>query len=363
MNDTAARHPNRFLADLAQAMRAAAETARQATIDQCQVDAKAYTEQLHARTEDETASLRKAAEADVSAIRDWSKAEMERLRVETEQRVSRRRELVEQELQDYDSAIELEIERVQKRVQAFQEEVAQYFEQLLQETDPTTFAGMAAQMPEPPTFADIDLGNLANDTRARREQIMGFGGMAEVENGGDAAAVENGGDAAAVENGGDAAAVENGGDAAAVENDGDAAAGDNDGDAAAGDNDGDAAAVEATAQELPEMAEEAVASRTGRRGAAAARQPAGAESTQVVVVGLVSVASIVTFKRQLSRLPGVKNVGVSSGPDGEFIFTVGHGPETSLGSLIPTLPAFQATVVSEREGVLNVSANDPEAEG
>ena len=95
MNDTGARHPNRFLADLTLAMHSTAETARQATIDQCQADAKAYTEQLHARKEDETASLRKAAEADVSAIRDWSKAEMERLRVETEQRVSRRRELVE----------------------------------------------------------------------------------------------------------------------------------------------------------------------------------------------------------------------------------------------------------------------------
>jgi hypothetical protein len=62
-------------------------------------------------------------------------------------------------------------------------------------------------------------------------------------------------------------------------------------------------------------------------------------------------------------LPGVKNVGVSSGPDGEFIFTVGHSAETALNSLIPTLPAFQARVVNEREGVLNVSAHDPEAEG
>ncbi len=309
MNETPARHPNRFLADLTQAMRSTAETARQATIDQCLVDAKGYTEQLHARTDDEAASLRKAAEADVSAIRDWSKAEVERIRVETEQRISRRRELLEQELQEYNSAIELEIERVQKRVQAFQEEVGQFFEQLLQESEPTVFASMAAQMPDPPAFTDIDRGNLQTDIRARREQIMRSGGMAASENG------------------------------------------------------GPAAAPEAAPQGQPEMAEEAVASRAAGRGAVAAKQPAGPESTQVVVVGLVSVASIATFKRQLGRLPGVKNVGVSSGPDGEFIFTVAHGPETSLGSLIPTLPAFQARVVNEREGVLNVSAHDPEAEG
>src|ERR1035437_5628305 len=135
VNETAARHPNRVLADLTQAMRSTAETARQATIEQCQADAKAYTEKLHARTDDEAASLRKAAEADVSAIRDWSKAEMERIRVETEQRISRRRELLEQELQEYNSAIELEIERVQQRVSGFEGEVAAFFEQLLQEAD------------------------------------------------------------------------------------------------------------------------------------------------------------------------------------------------------------------------------------
>ena len=302
MNETAARHPNRFLADLTQAMRSTAETARQATIEQCRAEAKAYTEKLHARTDDEAASLRKAAEADVSAIRDWSKAEMERIRVETEQRISRRRELLEQELQEYNSAIELEIERVQSRVTGFEGEVANFFEQLMQEADPTVFASMAAQMPDPPAFEEGDRGSLAPDLRARREQIMKSPS-----------------------------------------------------DAGAGANGSQTAGETASAEAAEDAARDA-----GR--AAAAKAPV-IESTQVVVVGLVSVASIATFKRQLGRLPGVKNVGVSSGPDGEFIFTVGHGTDTSLSTLIPTLPAFQARVVNEREGVLNVSAHDPEAEG
>ena len=326
MNDTGARHPNRFLADLTLAMHSTAETARQATIDQCQADAKAYTEQLHARKEDETASLRMAAEADVIAIREWSKAEVERIRLETEQRISRRRELLDQELQEYNSGIAFEIERVQKRVQSYQDEIAQYFEQLLQEPDPTTFASMGARMPEPPDFTDADRGHLATDIRALREQIMRSGEVAEIEDVAAAAAPE---------------------DVAQEQPEIEDVA---------------AAVPEDFAQEQPEI-EEAVVPRTDRRGAAAASQPAGPESTQVVVVGLVSVASIVAFKRQLSRLPGVKSVGVSSGPDGEFVFTVSHGLETSQGSLIPTIPAFQATVISEREGVLNVSASDPEAEG
>ena len=309
MNETAARHPNRFLADLTQAMRSTAETARQATIDQCQADAKAYVEKLHARTDDEAASLRKGAEADVSAIRDWSKAEVERIRVETEQRIARRRELLEQELQEYNSAIELEIERVQKRVSGFTEEVAQFFEQLLQEADPTVFASMAAQMPDPPTFAESERGTLATEIKARREKIM----RSEDLLGGEPEAVVSPPQEPSAE---------------------------------------DVAAAAAAEEE---------AAREAR--AAAAPKPEVVESTQVVVVGLVSVASIATFKRQLGRLPGVKNVGVSSGPDGEFIFTVGHGPDISLGSLISTLPNFQARVVSERDGVLNVSAHDPEAEG
>jgi len=304
VNETAgARLPNRFMADLTQAMRSTAETARQATVEQCQADAKAYTEQLHSRTDDEAASLRKAAEADVSAIRDWSKAEMERIRVETEQRIARRRELLEQELQEYNAAIELEIERVQKRVAAFEGEVTQFFEQLLQEADPTVFASMAAQMPDPPAFSVRERSGVTADLRARREQIMRPAAAPVVESPTGANGTQP--------------ANADGGEAAA--------------------------ASVATTKPAPKAAT--------------------VESTQVVVVGLVSVASIATFKRQVGRLPGVKSVGVSSGPDGEFIFTVGHNSDTSLSSLIPTLPTFQARVVSEREGVLNVSAHDPEAEG
>jgi hypothetical protein len=302
VNETAARHPNRFLADLTQAMRSTAETARQATMDQCQADAKAYTEKLHARTDDEAASLRKSAESDVSAIRDWSKAEVERIRVETEQRIARRRELLEQELQEYNSAIELEIERVQKRVSTFEEEVTQFFEQLLKEADPTVFASMAAQMPDPPTFSESDRGTLTTELKARRDRIMR---SEEPESPG--------------------------------------------------------IQVEASPVEAPAPPESTEAVFVERPNAAP--KPEIVQSTQVVVVGLVSVASIATFKRQLGRLPGVKNVGVSSGPDGEFIFTVGHSPESSLTTLIPTLPNFQARVVSERDGLLNVSAHDPEAEG
>jgi hypothetical protein len=83
-------------------------------------------------------------------------------------------------------------------------------------------------------------------------------------------------------------------------------------------------------------------------------------STQVIVTGLVSVASIASFKRHLSRLTGVNSVGVSSGPDGEFIFKANHGPATNLKDLLPTISGYSVRVTSVGEGVINVSASDPE---
>jgi hypothetical protein len=84
--------------------------------------------------------------------------------------------------------------------------------------------------------------------------------------------------------------------------------------------------------------------------------------TQVIVTGLLSVASIASFKRHLSRIPGVQSVGVSSGPEGEFIFKTTHEPGVALAAVIPTLPGFGAEVVNAAEGTIQVAAHDPEAD-
>ena len=84
--------------------------------------------------------------------------------------------------------------------------------------------------------------------------------------------------------------------------------------------------------------------------------------TQVVVVGLVSVASIASFKRHLGRVQGVQSVGVSSGPDGEFVFAVNHGADVNLRDAIPSLPSFQARVTGASDGVIHVTAHDPESD-
>jgi hypothetical protein len=92
------------------------------------------------------------------------------------------------------------------------------------------------------------------------------------------------------------------------------------------------------------------------------RTPAAPVPTHVIVTGLLSVASIASFKRHLSRIPGVQGVGVSSGPDGEFIFKTTHDPGVALATVIPTLPGFGAEVVKSGEGTIQVAAHDPEAD-
>jgi hypothetical protein len=129
----------------------------------------------------------------------------------------------------------------------------------------------------------------------------------------------------------------------------------------------EADAAEAAAAEISELDEDNLAARladlvpSSTFGAQAdARPGAPVVSTQVVVTGLVSVASIASFKRHLGRQGGVRHVGVSSGPEGEFLFTVQHEAEVFLRDLIPTLPGFQARVTGGGDGIVTVSARDPE---
>ncbi len=84
-------------------------------------------------------------------------------------------------------------------------------------------------------------------------------------------------------------------------------------------------------------------------------------TTRVVVLGLVSVASIATFKRSLGRVSGVSAIGVASGPDGEFVFTVSHDSGLGLADAIVGLPGFDARISNQTADGLEVAAHDPDA--
>jgi hypothetical protein len=395
------RKPNKFMADLTKAMQGAAETARADTLARYSADAKTFMEGIHASTSMEATDLRKQADDDVAAIREWSKAEIARIREETDERISHRKAGLEREIDAHAASIEGRIERVQRRVDAFEAEMAAFFERLIAEEDATRFAAMAESLPEPPPFDDDSTGlETADEVVAEIAEVAPEAdAVAEVET---VAEIGEASDLPAeravvlepwpetsTEAVVDAIDASLGGaetDAPIATDDQVAADETVDVTAEATEAaDGfdprlealslvpDFAAAEAEAaeftpeessveEEIPMIGDDALAARLA---GLVPDVEAGAESptTRVVVTGLVSVASIAGFKRQLSRVAGVQSVGVSSGPDGEFLFAVSHGSEIVLRDAITTLPGFGARVTAEAEGELTVTAKDPEAEG
>jgi hypothetical protein len=411
---TAPRRSTKFMVDLSKAMQAAAEEARTRTLAQFETDAKGHIEEIQGRLTSETTELRRKADDDVAAHREWSKLEIARIREETEGRISARKSLLESEIATHAAQIEREVQIVQGRVGEFEAEMAAFFERLLAEDDPSRIASMAERLPEPPPFDTVTESAVAALAEAPVDESAE---VASDEAVADETATETAGETTAEEK--ETAAVAEGetstdtseGTAftgqdvpegfeidreaafAAVQAAAEAAAsaevatdaanraedladltmgmiGSHDGDATESPDFGAAeaeaaASVDNDGDEITEIGDDDLAARLAGLvpGKSSAKVHATESSaTQVIVTGLVSVASIASFKRHLGRVSGVQSVGVSSGPDGEFVFAVHHSADVVLRDAIPSLPSFQARVTNAADGVLNVTAHDPESD-
>ena len=407
-NAAPSRKQNKFLADLTRAMQAAAETARESSLGQFQAEAKSFVEGIHSRSATEAADLRKRADDDIAEIREWSKVEIARIREETEGRISGRKARLETQIEEHAARIEHEIERLQSRVTSFEGEMDGFFERLRGEEDPTRFAAMAENLPEAPAFeavvagADIDQWVTEGvvevaaqpETETQPEAVADADVLAEpevvAEVAQETAAVAGTVEEWASDPANDfatetvteietarepeavaetEAAPEAGASVEAEQTDGDprlAAFGFTTDFAAAEAEAAAAADATGEGEEIPVISDDALAARLAGLVPAHTDDENGAtataQTTSVVVVGLVSVASIASFKRHLGRLAGVHSVGVSSGPDGEFLFTVSHGDDVVLGDAIPNLPGFGARVVESDAGTIRVTARDLESE-
>ena len=383
-----AKKPTKFVLDLTRAMQAAAEESRAQTMGQFQADAKTFIEDIHSRSAVEATDLRKRSDDDISGIQDWSKAEIARIREETQGKIGDRKQGLERELEEHAGQIEYEIDRVQSRVAGFELEMERFFELLVTEQDPTQIAVMAQTLPEPPSFdasvpwqPSAAVAELIGDT-----PVKASASPASTDAEPEAASAESGaGDAAmaAIEAAHQAAEAAQAGVAEGAAGEAEASA--EPGAEATTDEDDprlaalglssnfDAAEAEAAAEatsaddEIPTMGDDAVAARLAGlvppEGEVEARpaRAASEQTSKVVVSGLVSVASIASFKRHLGRVSGVQSVGVSSGPDGEFVFTVHHGEAVNLNEVVPSLPGFRARVTNAADGVVTVTAHDPES--
>ena len=401
------RKPNRLMADLTRAMQTAAETARVETLERLQADAKAFIEEVHTRSGSEASDLRSRADEDVAGIRDWSKAEIARIREETDRRVTERKASLEGEIDAHAARIEHRIERVQAHVGRFEAEMAAFFEKLLAEDDPTHLAAMAENLPEPPSFNDDLLDDdyvppaavavevppetevevVADEPEPEpvaESTVETESAFAAIQAAAEAAAAEEA--VGPVETVEDDAVQDDAPEAVdtteapetveadeAVEDPEPAAPSLSETDprfAALGLSPDAAAEAEAAAEidatddreEIATFSDDALAARLAGLvpGADDATPRAESHTTKVLVTGLISVASIAGFKRQLGRLSGVESVGVSSGPEGEFVFAVAHTADVSLAEVVPTLTDFAAEVTNAADDTITVAARDPE---
>jgi hypothetical protein len=363
----AARRATKLMADFSRAMQVAAEASRDETMARFTSDAKAVIEEIHNGATVEVAALRRQADDDVAAVREWSKAEIARVREETEARIALRKTALDGEVEANAATIETRVERVGETVSAFEARMAAFFERLLAEEDPTRIATMAETMPEPPDLAGIaaaitepgapgvepfpisslmrpmpeaDSGDEPGGPDEPATPEAATDAAAEAETGVDEPAETLVEDAAETAPEAEATTVEP--DFAAAEAEAAAFAGDLD------ENDRMAARLAAADEGMPVRAGSNGATHTDRG------------TTRVTVVGLVSVASIATFKRSLGRVAGVSTIGVSSGPDGEFIFTVTHDPSIALADAITALPGFDAQINAQTADQIEVTAHDPD---
>jgi hypothetical protein len=326
----AARRPTRFMAELSHAMQVAAQTSRDETLARVGADLKVVVEEIHAASTLEAADLRRRADDDVAAVREWSKTEIARIRDEAEARISLRKTALDSEMEAHTAVVATRVERVGATVAEFEARMAEFFKRLGAEEDPTRIATMAETMPDPPDLTGIAAsvaGAAPEPFDPARPAIGETEAVVEVPSGADPITPSEPDFAAAEAEAatftGDLEDDDDGPESIQVE-----------------DDEADGAAPAAIADE--------------------SSLPAERTTTRVVVLGLVSVASIATFKRGLGRAAGVSTIGVASGPDDEFVFTVSHDSGIALGDAIKNLPGFEAQVTEQAAGSLQVTAHDPD---
>jgi hypothetical protein len=323
-----ARRATKFMAELSRAMQAAAEHSRNETMARFEIDAKTVVEELHATATEEVAALRRQADDDVAAIREWSKAEIARVREETEARVAGRKTGLDAEMEANAVTVETRAQRIAVVVAAFEADMTAFFERLNAEEDPTRIATMAETMPDPPSLQDVLAGMVAEAPSMAPTPAPDLSRGTPATTGAEI-------DFAAAE----AEAASFSGDLGTL-----------------GDEDDETAAATDTAAGSASIGAETPL-------AVAPLTPDHTASTRVLVGGLVSVASIANFKRSLTRIDGVSSIAVASGPDGEFIFTVGHDAGLALGPAILTLSGFDSKITSESDVEIQISAQDRDAAG
>jgi hypothetical protein len=291
------RRDNPLVAGLVRAMRDAARTARDESISALRADAATAGEALKARAAEAAAELRKAADADIAAIKEWSRTELARVRAETEARIAARKDQLTWETEADAQTAEDRLAGLARTVEAFEAEMAEFFEVLLAEEDPARLAGLAEQMPAAPELDDL---------------------VATTDAFGEA-------------------------DESTVADDGPEVL-----DGAAGGSDDATRPLETFDADAAEAAEQEA--RAGLEN-----------QTSLLANGLSDVAAIAAFKGALMTVDGVSAINVSAGDSGQVLFAVTHDAGTDLRDAVLSMAEFEVRVDSDDGAALTLEVRERDA--
>ena len=330
-----------FLVSLVGAMRGVAETSRDASLAELRTTVDAHIEQLNAAASEKEGDLRRAAELDLQGIGDWEHDEIERIKGEAETKRDARRTKLDQQLAEHRAASEREVEATRARLADHERDLAAFFAQLGEISDPAAFVAAAKRMPQAPGLTSPAAATPTSPT-TDATPATDAAPATETPAGTDdprLAAMGMGAEA-------DSAATDESTDAGATEA---------------------TATPEATEPEAGEaMTDNRLAARLAQLDqriaggtepvAAVASAPAhgGEASTAVIVKGLGSFGAITSFKQALERVEGVRGVTLSLGPTGEFVYRASHAGDFDMVAAIQSVEGPSATV-EDTDGTLVVT--------
>ena len=323
-----------FLVSLVGAMRGVAETSRDASLADLRTTVDAHIERLNASSTEKESDLRRAADLDLQGVGDWEHDEIERIKSEAETRRDARRTRLDQQLAEHRTASEREVEATRARLSDHERELAAFFAQLGEISDPAAFVAAAKRMPRPPELNSTSAPTDAPATETETPSPTGDPRLAAMGMPADT----------------DTDASE----AAATADSNPEAEWPTPADAAATAEAGDASTDNRLAARLAQL-DQRIA---GGTQAVAATAPAPANgnetSTAVIVKGLGSFGAITSFKQSLERVEGVRGVTLSLGPTGEFVYRASHAADFDMVAAVQSVEGPSATV-ENTDGTLIVT--------
>lgn len=318
---------DQFLSSLTAAMRRVADDARDSSLADARAAIAAKIAAMRATATARSDELRTRAEQDVAGIGEWSRAEIVRIEAETQRKVEQRQAQLAEQLDEHDRRSSADIAELEAQVEQYEGELALFFSQLGEITDPDTFISAARRMPRLPQ-PDTEAKDGAED---ETPTVSGDASPADHEERLRSLGIDRDGDTDVA--GGEAAPTN--GTFAETESAAPAPVAVPAEAAIAGK---DPAPVEPVVDAPPIVAEATVDT-----------------TTTIAAVGLGSFGAVTSFKTSLEKAEGVNAVRLSLGSGGEFVYTVTHRADLDLGDVAAgALPG--ATVERSADRVLHLSA-------